>query len=225
MKKTVFVAILFTATTQQPVSAEGFYLSGKAAFAKQDADSMETSLRPRIGDFVEIDNSDHFNRGAIALGYMFDNWWQVEVEYNSKVDTEYRSGSTRFANSFNNYQISSEKLMLNAYRSLPVYSIISVYGHAGLGLAKIKVGGWQGIESRQYYSNSQTNLAYALGAGMRVDITKGIFADLGYRYSGLGKVESGMNSFDNNYGNTLRDEQLKADLSEQELYLGLSYTF
>lgn len=225
MNRTILIVMLFSMAVQQPVLAEGFYISGKGALAKQDADSMETSLRPRIGDFVEIDNTDNFNRGAVAFGYIFYNKWQVEVEYNSKVDTEYQSGSTRFTNSFNNYQISTEKMMLNTYRAFPVYSILSLYGHAGLGLAKINVGGWQGVESRQYYSNSQINLAYALGAGMRVDVTNGIFADLGYRYSGLGKVESGMNSFDNNYGNTLRDEQLKAALSEQEIYLGITYTF
>lgn len=225
MNRTLLTAMLLSMAVQQPVLAEGFYISVKGALAKQDADSMETSLRPRIGDFVEIDNTDNFNRGAVAFGYIFDNKWQVEVEYNSKVDTKYQSGSTRFTNSFNNYQVSTEKMMLNTYRAVPIYSILSLYGHAGLGLAKINVGGWQGVESRQYYSNSQINLAYALGAGMRVDVTNGIFADLGYRYSGLGKVESGMNSFDNNYGNTLRDEQLKAALSEQEIYLGLTYTF
>ncbi|MCQ4054428.1 outer membrane protein [Aeromonas sp. SG16] len=224
MKKLVLPLLLLT-IYQQQAHAEGYYVSGKFLGGEQKADNMETSLRPRVGDVINIDSKDKFARGAIALGYKYDNNWQVELEYNSKVDSEYRTGSTRFANSLNNYQVSTEKLMVNTYRAIPINNIFSFYGQAGLGLAKVDVGGWQGVESRSFYSNTQTNLAYSVGAGVRADMHKSVFVDLGYRYTGIGKVESGMNNFDNNYGNTLRDEQLKADLSEQEIYLGMSYIF
>lgn len=224
MKKLMLPLLLLT-ICQQQVHAEGYYVSGKFLGGEQKANSMDTSFRPRAGDVIVIDNKDQFARGAVSFGYKYDNNWQVELEYNTKVDTEYRTGSSRFVNSYNNYQISTEKLMVNAYRTFPINHMFSLYGQAGLGLAKIDVGGWQGDESRQFNSNTQTNLAYAVGTGMRLDMTKSFFADLGYRFTGLGKAESAMNKFDNNNGNTLRDEQLKADLFEQEIYLGLGYSF
>lgn len=214
---------LLAVVFQNPVNAEGYYISGKALTGTQYASSMDTSLRPRIGNFVEVDNQSGIKRGAFALGYQFDNHWQIETEYNTSVNSRFQSGSSRFANSLNNYQISSEKMMINAYRNIPVYGKFSLYGQAGLGVAKVKVGGWQRVKSNEFTTNTQTNLAYSLGAGVKLDISNSTFANLGYRYTALGKVESGFNNFENFSG--LKDEQLKANLTEQEIYLGLTYRF
>lgn len=214
---------LLSVVCQSSVNAEGYYLSGKILAGTQYAGSMDTSLRPRIGNFVEVDNQSSIKRSALAFGYQFDNHWQVEAEYNTSVDSTFQSGSSRFANSLNNYQISSEKMMFNAYRNIPIYGKFSLYGQAGLGVAKVEVGGWQRVQPNEFTTNSQTNLAYSLGAGVKLEISNSIFANLGYRYTDLGKVESGFNDFENFSG--LKDEQLKANLTEQETYLGLTYTF
>ncbi|MFQ2200062.1 outer membrane protein [Aeromonas hydrophila] len=223
MKMKSMYLLFFVISVTQHVHAEGYYISGRYLTGNQYADNMDTSLRPRVGNFIEVDKQDSLKRGAFAFGYMFDNHWQLELEYNSKIDSEYQTGSSRFTNSFNNYRVSSEKWMFNTYRTLPISEQFSIYGLAGLGLAKIKVGGWQRVETNQFSANSQTNLVYALGTGMRIDVSKYIFVDLGYRYTGLGKVESGFNNFENFSG--LKDEQLKANLSEQEIFFGLTYKF
>ncbi|PJG58627.1 outer membrane protein [Aeromonas cavernicola] len=229
MKIKLLSLVVLAAAFNQTANAEGYYVSGKFATGNQYASSMDTSLRiginPSEARYVEVDSKDGTNRGAFAVGYKFDNLWQVEVEYNTKVDTDFVTSVAggQFNGSSNNYQITSERVMVNAYRAIPVYSVFSVYGQAGLGLAKVDVGGWQGNETRRYDSNSQTNLAYSLGAGARADITTALFADIGYRYTGLGKVESGFNDFANRRGQ--RDEQMKADLTEQEVYFGLTYVF
>ncbi|HDX8346011.1 TPA: porin family protein [Aeromonas dhakensis] len=212
---------LLSAFLLSPAHAEGYYISGKAITGNQYASSMDTSLRPRIGSFIEVDNQSNIKRGSFAFGYAFNNHWKVEAEYNTSVDSHFQSGSSRFANSLNNYQIDSEKMMVNGYRYFPVYGNLSVYGQAGLGVAKVKVGGWQRVQDNQFSTNKQTNIAYSIGAGARVAINASMSTELGYRYTDLGKVESGFNNFQNFSG--LKDEQLKAHLTEQEIYIGLSY--
>lgn len=221
MKVKLFVFLFSSTILNDVANAEGYYISGKAMTGSQYASSMDTSLRPRIGSFIEVDNKSSIKRGSFAFGYAFDNYWQVEAEYNTSVDSHFQSGSSRFSNSLNNYQIDSEKMMVNAYRNFPVYGNLSLYGQAGLGVAKVKVGGWQRVEENQFSTNKQTNIAYSIGAGARVAVNANISADLGYRYTDLGKVESGFNNFQNFSG--LKDEQLKANLTDQEIYFGLSY--
>lgn len=221
MNMTHTLLILSAMAYQGTANAEGYYISGKGMTGTQYASSMDTSLRPRIGSFIEVDNTSSIKRGAFAFGYAFNNDWQVEAEYNTSVDSHFQSGSSRFANSLNNYQIDSEKMMVNTYRHFPVYGNLSLYGQAGLGVAKVKVGGWQRIQENQFATNKQTNIAYSIGAGARVAVNADISVDLGYRYTDLGKVESGFNNFQNFSG--LKDEQLKAHLTEQEIYFGLSY--
>ena len=89
--------------------------------------------------------------------------------------------------------------------------------------AKVKSSGWQGNETRQYASNTDTNLAYSIGAGVSYNPIQQVNVDLGYRYVDLGKVESGMNVFNNARG--LQDEQMKAHLEKNEFYLGVRYKF
>ncbi|MFM5578378.1 outer membrane protein [Aeromonas veronii] len=230
MKKLHGLYILVAAALfQQTAQAEGYYISGKFIESTQYASSMDTTLRvgidPRNASYTEVVSKDDDNRGSVALGYQFDKYWQIELEYNPKTDSHYITSidGGSFSGSRNNYQISTERLMINAYREVPFYGSLSVYGQAGLGLSKIDVTGWQGNESRRFDSNEQSNLAYSIGAGLRANINSSFISDLGYRYIGLGKVESGFNRFDNVRHQS--DEQLKAELSLQEIYLGLTYLF
>lgn len=229
MKSHGLFILITTTFFQQAVKAEGYYISGKLIESTQYASSMDTTLRigidPRNASYTEVVSKDDGNRGSVALGYQFDKIWQIELEYNPKTDSHYITsidGGT-FNGSRNNYQISTERLMINVYREVPVYDSWSVYGQAGLGLSKIDVAGWQGNESRRFDSNEQSNLAYSIGAGLRANIRSKFITDLGYRYIGLGKVESGFNRFDN--ARHQSDEQLRAEISLQEIYLGLTYPF
>lgn len=169
------------------------------------------------------EDKDHFYNGSLAAGYQYGNGWRTEGEYTFKKKSEYTSGSTAFPTSLNHHKTDSQRLMLNAYRDYEIYQGISLYGTVGLGIAKVKSSGWQGNASRQYASNTDTNLAYSVGAGVSYEPIEKLNFDLGYRYIDLGKVESGMNNFDN--ARHLQDEQMKAHLKSQELVLGVRYLF
>ncbi|WP_069556475.1 outer membrane beta-barrel protein [Aeromonas sp. DNP9] len=229
MKLHIPLIFISAAVFQQAAHADGYYVSGKFIDSTQYASSMDTTLRvgidPRNASYTEVVSKDDDKRGSVALGYQFDKYWQIELEYNPKTDSHFITSidGGSFNGSRNNYQISTERLMINAYREVPVYGSWSVYGQAGLGLSKIDVEGWQGNEGKRFDSNEQSNLAYSIGAGLRANISSSFIADFGYRYIGLGKVESGFNRFDN--ARHQSDEQLKAELSLQEIYLSLTYLF
>ena len=224
--KLILVSFVFTGSVGSAIASvnnDGYYGTARLMKVWQKADSMDTSSRPGIGQFVSADNKDNFYNGAIAAGYQYGNGWRTEAEYTFNKKAEYTSGSSAFSSSFNHHKTESQRLMLNAFRDYEVYQGISLYGTVGIGIAKVKSSGWQGNTSRQYGSNTDTNLAYSIGAGVSYEPLDKLSFDLGYRYIDLGKIESGMNQFTNARG--LQDEQMKAHLKSQEIVFGVRYLF
>lgn len=201
----------------------GYYAAAKLLHARQSAENMDTSSRPGVGQFVSGDEKHNFYNGSIAAGYQFGNGWRSEAEYVFKKKSEYTSGSTTFASSYNHHKVDAERLMLNVYRDYALGYDFSLYGTVGLGIAKVKSDGWQGNTSRQYASSTQNNLAYAVGAGVSYAALERLSFDLGYRYVDMGNIESGYNNFTNARG--LKDEQMKARLVSSEFALGVRYLF
>ena len=220
------IGLMFGCTTGSVLAStsnEGYYGAARLSKVWQKADSMDTSSRPGIGQFVSGDDKDDFYNASLAAGYQYGNGWRTEAEYTFNKKAEYTSGSTAFPASFNHHKTESQRLMLNAYRDYEIYQGISVYGTAGIGIAKVKSSGWQGNTTRQYAGNTDTNLAYSLGAGFSYEPIDKLNFDLGYRYIDSGKTESGMNRFANARG--LQDEQMKAHLKSQEITFGIRYLF
>ena len=201
----------------------GYYSSAKYLQSEQQAKEMDTSSRPGVGQFVSSKEKERLGGAALAAGYQFGNGWRAEGEYRFRQKTEYTSGSTFFTGSFNHMKVETEGLMLNIYRDYALGYGFSLYGTAGLGISKIKAGGWQGVTSREYASSTQNNLTYALGAGVSYAPLEQLSIDLGYRYVDWGKIESGYNNFINARG--LKDEQMKAHLVSNEFTLGVRYLF
>ncbi|WP_145522514.1 outer membrane protein [Yersinia rohdei] len=201
----------------------GYYGSLKLLHARQSAENMNTSSRPGVGEFISGEEKHNFYNASLAAGYQFGNGWRTEGEYVFKKKSEYTSGSSIFATSYNHHKVDVQRLMLNVYRDYALGYDISIYGTLGLGLAKVESSGWQGNTSRQYTENTQTNLAYSVGAGVSYAVMNNLSIDLGYRYVDMGNVESGYNNFTN--ARRLQDEQMKAHLISSEFTLGARYLF
>ncbi|EFE97624.1 outer membrane protein [Serratia odorifera] len=224
--KPMFVILplmLTSGATLANESAEGYYGSAKYLQVEQRAKDQDTSSRPGVGQFVGGKEKEHLGGAAIALGYQYGNGWRTEGEYTFKQKTEYTSGSSTFASSYNHLQTHVERLMLNVYRDYALGYGFSVFATAGVGISKIKAGGWQGVPSREYDSTSQNNFTYAIGGGVSYAPIERLNVDLGYRYVDMGKIESGYNRFANARG--LKDEQMKAHLVSNEFTLGVRYLF
>ncbi|WP_419718529.1 outer membrane protein [Erwinia aphidicola] len=204
-------------------SDDGYYASAKWVQSEQKASNLDTSSRPGVGQFVVGKEKDRLNSASLAAGYQYGNGWRTEGEYTSRQKTEFTSGSTAFPASFNHMQLNTERLMLNVYRDYDIGYGLSLYGTAGVGVAKVKAGGWQGNTAREYADSTQHNLAYSLGAGVSYSPVDRLIVDIGYRYVDMGKIESGYNTFGNVRG--LKDEQMKGRLASSEFAVGTRYLF
>ncbi|EHP9584444.1 porin family protein [Salmonella enterica subsp. houtenae serovar 50:g,z51:-] len=215
--------ILAAAHATAATSDEGYYVSAKYLYSEQHASDQNTSSRPGVGQFIDGKDKDRPGGASLAAGYQYGNGWRTEGEYTFRQNTEFTSGSTAFPTSYNHLQLKSERLILNVYRDFDLGYNLSLYGTGGLGIAKVKAGGWQGNTSREYATSTQNNLAWSLGAGVTYSPIERLSIDIGYRYVDMGKVESGYNDFSNARG--LKDEQMKARLSSNEFTLGTRYLF
>ena len=224
--KLVSLSLLALASLQSTTALadEGnYYVSGRIVGAEHKARDMGASARPGIGAFVPGRESDKFTTGSFAAGYQYGNGWRVEGEYTLPKTDTFTSGSTAFPTSSNVHYIEAQRLMANVYRDFAISDQVSLYGSAGLGIARIKSDGWQGTVARQYNIGRQDNLAWSLGAGVAYAPVEKLTLDLGYRYVGMGNTESGWNAFPNARG--LQDEKMSANLSSSEVYLGGRYAF
>lgn len=217
------LAVPALASASSPVEDEGYYASARVLSADYQARNMDASARPGIGQFVAGDASQRRVTAALAAGYSWGNGWRSEGEYNPRRVSRFTSGSSAFATSFNHHHVRSQRLMLNAYRDIALNEAWSVYGGAGIGLADLQSYGWQGNEGRTYRTQSITQLAWSLGAGISLKSGQRTRVELGYRYVDMGQAESGWNTFGNARG--LQDEKMRARLVSSEVLLGLRYAF
>lgn len=215
--------VMAAGTAAASDTSEGYYASAKYLQSQQRAKEMDTSARPGVGQFVAGNEKASNAAAALAAGYQWGNGWRTEGEYTFGQKSEFTSGSSTFATSYNHLQTDVQRLMLNVYRDYQIGYNVALYGTAGVGVSKIKAGGWQGNTSRQYASTTQNNLTYSIGAGISYTPIEQISLDLGYRYVDMGKIESGYNDFANARG--LKDEQMKAHLVENQFVLGVRYLF
>ena len=223
MKLQRIVPLLILAAAGSAFADDSYYGALRINSARYQAHDMDSSARPGLGQFVPGDESNTATGGSLALGYQLPSNWRVEAEYTLPKNNEFTSGSTRFPTSFNHHQIRSQRLMVNAYKDFPLNARFSLYGMAGLGLARLESSGWQGNPGRQYISDTQSNLAYSVGFGVSYSPVQKLSIDLGWRYVDMGKAKSGANNFANVRG--LQDEQMRAKLTASEISLGLRYSF
>jgi opacity protein-like surface antigen len=221
MKKPV-LSLLLLAAYSHVSHAEGLYGSIKIQSVQQDlAGALLTS--PRVNNRIVSPERNKDVGGSVALGYEFIGGWRLESEYTIKQDSEFKSYWAPFNANVNNMQVSSKRLMFNAYKDFPLTQSLSLYAMAGAGVAHINSEGYQSNPSRRFANNAQNNFAYALGVGADLKLTRQITVGTGYRYVDMGKVETGYNTFANRIN--ARDEQLKGKLREQNLFVEARMSF
>ncbi|KWA03805.1 outer membrane protein [Burkholderia territorii] len=203
-------------------SDAGYYATARVVGTFDNAANMELTS-PRVTSRIGGPDGQSRVTGAFGLGYQFGNGWRAEGEYTFKRSGNFVSYWAPFDANANQFQVSSQRLMLNGYRDFDLGRGFSVYGTAGIGVAIVSADGWQTNDSRQFASRTQTNFAYSAGAGVSYAINKRFTLDVGYRFVDMGNVESGYNTFVNRV--SARDEQLKASLRSNEVFIGLRGRF
>jgi opacity protein-like surface antigen len=216
------LAIPQLALAEEQTFHEGYYGAARVVGAQVKAHNLDLTS-PRVQSRIADADTDNKVAPAIALGYSWGNGWRTEAEYTGKMHNTFTSYWAPFDANANEFNVKTERFMLNAYRDYRVWQGLSLFGMAGVGLTHYSASGWQGNTSRQFATNTDTNLTWSLGAGASYDITDYLTAELGYRYVDMGNMESGYNTFVNRVSE--RDEQLKGGLSSNEYYFGIRGNF
>lgn len=224
MRKASLTALLPFLVPTHLVAAEPstkLYVSARLLGAFEQASALNTSLRPGIGSFVKGRETASYPSGSFAVGENLGHHWRVEAEYVIPRKSEFTSGSSIFPTSLNHFYNNKQRATVNVYRDIGLFKNTSLYLMAGAGVSIVKSTGWQGNESQQFMSNTNTNIMYTAGVGFTQHFGDRHAIDLGYRFADLGKVHTGMNNFTNVRG--LQDEQLKGHIYSHEILLGYRF--
>ncbi|OPA83395.1 porin [Pseudomonas fluorescens] len=223
MHKKLSCALLITAfATSFAQAAENWYGSAKLNSARQNLSSALLTS-PRVTHRVDAPDSSKAFVASFALGYAFTDGWRLEGEYTLPNSSTFESHWAPFNANVNSLHARSQRLMLNGYKDIPINSWLSFYGMAGVGVARIDSQGYQTNESRRFASNRQHNLTYSVGMGLDAKLSEGVTLGAGYRYTAIGDIETGYNTFANRIN--ARDEQLKGKLKEQNVFLEARVAF
>lgn len=163
-----------------------------------------------------------------GIGYQLTNWLRADATIDHRFGAEL-SGTRPFPTYDLGYvrdqaDVESTSYLLNAYVDLGYWSGVTPYLGAGIGLASNRFTNIR----REFYALGQpagtgfptphttNNLAWALMAGVAVDVGSGFKIDLGYRYTHLGDARTRIDG----PGAGIRTDDLKT----HEIRLGARYT-
>ena len=174
---------------------------------------------------------------AFAIGRDYGTGWRSEVALNI-------FGKTDFAGPWSytvpedpgphadmEGSVRSFALMANGYRDFDTGGAMTPFVTVGLGLAHNTMGDWTrinpaaGRERRSFQGDSDTGLAWSVGAGLSWDIGP-VFGsapaklDLTWRYFDLGSVTGGTTALDGS-GDDNPVEALNFDVTDHVIGLGL----
>jgi opacity protein-like surface antigen len=224
------------------ISMGGWYLRGDIGYSNQQVDELDNVLYDTADSvdnlYKDFDGAPIFGAG---IGYRFNRWLRADVtgEYRSNSDfdgadlVDDGTGGP-FAVTPNTYKAKKEEwlALVNAYVDLGSWHGISPYVGAGVGAANIEISGFTdiGVGSTGDPAiafgddNDEWNLAWAIYAGIGLDVTEAFTVDLGYRFLHLGDAESGdLIAYD---GTNLVDNPMEfEDITSHDVRLGVRYQF
>ena len=242
MKKLLLVFTLLLGmgiSASQVMAAErlGVYVAPKLAWTFVDMGKVQGESWIS-GTVNQSDNDSVFAYG-IGIGYDFRPRLNVplrtELEYfflsevNGQANDLWSDGA-EYDNSYSKHDLNIQTLFLNAYYDFNTGTPFTPYVGAGLGVAFIQdqmryTNNWGDLGYDNSYSDKssskrRTNFAWNIGAGIGWEALDWLTLDLGYRFSSLGKAETGTAFFW--YG----EQKYKVkNIKTHQVMLGLRLTF
>ncbi len=230
-----------------PAPVGGWYLRGDIGMSSQQ---LHGGLSNAL--FADTDAFDFLDSGTFSsaptfragIGYQFNPWFRADatVEYRGKanfsaLDRYSCAGPvpgcadadpTTFDGS-NQYTANKREwvIMGNAYVDLGSWRGITPYVGAGIGASQNTISSFQDINTPNLgvaYGNSASewNLAWALHAGLGIQVNDRLTLDLGYSYLHLGDAHSG-DLITYTGTNTVNNPMVFNDLTSHDFKFGLRY--
>lgn len=180
---------------------EGLYFAGKLGLNLQSLHGANHGLSGEQDQTVGL--------GA-ALGYDFypAATMPVRMELELMYQTE-----AKHADSGSTLKDSISTVFVNGYYDFHTGTIFTPYLGLGIGTAWVDSKG--DVSGRGAGSNTETNFAWNVGAGVGIELDYNLTFDLNYRYAGFGTARTGSTS------NGVADGSLRT----HQFLAGLRYTF
>ena len=216
MNKTVLLAGVASALFAVNANAIEFtpYVSGKITYSKMEYDITNSWKSGNQTASADEDLSDKTWGTSIAVGTSVKAPYgavRAELEYNWNDDADKSVVSRDFNDG--KLEVKNQSVFLNAYYDIDTGTKFTPYVGGGIGYAKLKGSISNG--GVKLASDSDTNFAWQLGAGVAYAVNENISVDFGYRYTDMGDLTA----------NVYPTETFKIDVDSHELLLGVRYTF
>ena len=200
---------------EPPVSAGGWYLRGDISYDFETKGTIFVSTSSSSTSFVDMDFDEAWNIG-VGLGYIFNDWFRADITGDIRTPAYWEAVET---------DVAISTIMLNGYASFGKFYGISPYVGAGIGGAHVN---WSSINApsfvapffiNAYTDDPEWKFAWALMAGLSIDLTANLAIDAGYRYTA---IDDGRMVFDDPAFPGLVDY---TDMELHEVRIGARYTF
>jgi len=229
MKKMLLLAGIATVAFAVNASACDWtpYVSAKVTASDLNFDRSSRWVQGGVATVINSagDDSQHVWGTSFAAG-IDGGAIRAELEW-------HRNTAGRYSNTWRDtagwaisekFKVKTDALMLNAYYDFDTGSAFTPYIGAGIGYAKTKVAYADNnfnINGFWKQTDSHTNIAWQIGAGIAYELNDNVSIDVGYRYVDYGKFDV-LNTTAVAFGNITRDTY---EVTANELYAGIRYSF
>ena len=199
--------------TQQMVTfGSGWYVRGDIA-ATDDSYKLGIAQSKTQADLVGLQLSrsqDAAYDFSLGGGYAFTNQFRADivVDFNRQYETHILDqpciGNTKSATCTDEGRFARYDALINGYYDIGTWSIVTPYVGVGVGVGFGGVNIGQSGGSGGYYTGyaGYQNFAWALMAGLALDVYPHVKLDVGYRYVNDGSI----------YGLKLYNNEIRAGL-------------
>lgn len=218
----------------------GWYLRGDAGIGQNTRETFRTtfaatSVLPGL-QYETASVSKSFMLGA-GVGYQFNSWFRADATAEYRGGTRWRQVEShtdatcgpagRCVDLFRS-NISSSVFLANGYVDLGTWYNVVPYLGAGIGVAHNRVNGISSVEVNSGSfgigtSIAKTNFAWALMAGLAINLSPNMKIDLGYRYLNQGSMSC--RSIICSEANPCLCRPHRMDLASHDVRVGLRYMF
>ena len=190
------------------------------------------------GNYVpmqSVNDRDSASTWSVRGGYLFAGTpWRLEADFTRRAQVSFRGFANFAAIGGGNFQqdlrVRSQSYLLMGYYDHALDRDWSLYGGAGIGVARNRSDGRQGDNQApptggNFPARTNSNTAWAAALGVSRKLTDRLTGDLGYRYVDLGKADTGTTNASFAAVGMNANERLEAKLRSHEFRLGLNYRF
>jgi opacity protein-like surface antigen len=200
--------------------SSGWYIRGDVGVGINNDSTLSSTagVSPGYTDTMYGSNVSESGLFDVGVGYQFNNWFRVDVTGELRGGSTFQGlevcnncgvtppGQNQYSD-FYRGNLSSAIGLVNGYANLGSWYGLTPFVGAGVGFAVNRTSGatdtgsaylnptgnsWQNYGVGGYFSNStKVNLAWALMAGVDMDVTRNLKLELGYRFLDYGKFTTG----------------------------------